>query len=218
MNVRHEWTASLSTEPLSRIGNSPKPIQSKVANRPLPGNPPPQDYEVVVGPLLPVTWGQACTYNDLCRAGGSCGSHRYTGCVMTSMAQIMAYWRYPATYNWAAMPANIGNRDVQQLMVDCQNNIPSLDDSSDSGTGAHLSDVAGVGVLGHTLSPAAGFKSAKFGYSSADFITYDYARVMNDLNAARPVILGGCNSQTNRALGIYYTYDGCHAWVCDGYD
>jgi len=40
---------------------------------------------------------------------------------------------------------------------------------------------------------------------------------MNDLNARRPTILGGCKEQTNRALGVYYTYDGCHAWVCDGY-
>ena len=148
-SIGREWAAALGS------GNAKDTPGG--ANRPLPDPPPVENTETIVGPLLPVTWGQGCTYNDLCRAGNSCGGHRYTGCVMTAMAQVMAYWRYPSTYNWSAMPVNYGNTDVQQLMLNAQQSIPSLDDSKDEGTGAHLSDVAGMGVFGHTISPAAGF-------------------------------------------------------------
>lgn len=96
-------------------------------------------------------------------------------------------------------------------MADGQSNIPSVS-YSNSGTDAHLSDAAGVGNFGHTLSPAAGFRH--FGYSSSDYGGYDYIKVQNDLLVGRPSILGGC---TDRAhfLGFPYAVT-CHAWVCDG--
>ncbi len=78
-----------------------------------------------VAPLLSTTWAQTTYYNMFC-PGGS-----LTGCVATTMAQIMNYWHYPAkgigsntipnfrdpsygtlsanfgatTYNWSSMPS-----------------------------------------------------------------------------------------------------------------
>jgi hypothetical protein len=42
-----------------------------------------------VDPLCTTTWNQSPYYNDSC-PGGS-----VTGCVATTMAQIMAFWKYP---------------------------------------------------------------------------------------------------------------------------
>lgn len=45
----------------------------------------------VVGPLIITKWNQRAPYN------GYCPSESLTGCVATSMAQIMKYWEYPNT-------------------------------------------------------------------------------------------------------------------------
>jgi photosystem II stability/assembly factor-like uncharacterized protein len=47
-------------------------------------------------PLVTTVWGQHCYYNEQCPAdpAGPCG-HVWTGCVATSMAQIMEYHNFP---------------------------------------------------------------------------------------------------------------------------
>lgn len=222
--ITREWATSLSATAFNRLGDVSKTIAAPTApatdggtNRALPiDDTPPPNTQVTIGPLVPVTWGQGCTYNNLCRAGSSNCDHRWTGCVMTATAQVMSYWRYPTNYNWAAMPTASGNAEVQKLMVDVRDVIPSVDDSQDKATSAHSSDVAGVGAIGQPLIPLAGLKSLRFHYSSAAYIDYDYNRVRDNLNSRQPVILDGCHSRTNRFLGAIYTYDECHAWVCDG--
>lgn len=79
-----------------------------------------------VGPLLKTTWDQGCGYNTYCpvlSGGPQCG-HAFTGCSTTAIAQVMYYWNYPTTYNWAQMPAKIinisgtGVSDIAKLMGD----------------------------------------------------------------------------------------------------
>ncbi|HNW97566.1 MAG TPA: C10 family peptidase [Bacteroidales bacterium] len=49
-----------------------------------------------VEPLLLAKWDQGACYNALCPAAAAGdGGHCYVGCVATSMAQIMYYYRYP---------------------------------------------------------------------------------------------------------------------------
>ena len=49
-----------------------------------------------VGPLLHTEWAQGSYYNGLCPADASGQDGRaLTGCVATSMAQIMKYWNFP---------------------------------------------------------------------------------------------------------------------------
>ena len=54
------------------------------------------DHTQDVLPLLTTLWDQGCFYNALCPAasGGQCG-HVWTGCVATSMSQIMKYHNFP---------------------------------------------------------------------------------------------------------------------------
>lgn len=201
--VSREWATMTSCPP------DPYPIESsrlKIApckdTPPDPSTPP---VVITVNPLLSTAWGQFCTYNDNCpyASGGYC-QRAATGCVATSTAQVMAYWKYPSTYNWSQMPANQGSPEVARLMYDI-------------GIAVHMSwgaykSSAHFGNIGGSLVGV-------FGYSSAKYASYDagsYQTVVNNLNNREPVILGGCNDHTT-FLGIETSFDNCHAWVCDGY-
>lgn len=171
-------------------------------------------YNVTVGPLLPVTWGQGCSYNDLCPSK-SCtnvcwsSTAAWTGCVATAAAQVVRYWQ-PSTqygYNYASMPTGSGDWEVQRLMRDL--GLPeNVDmDYQCSGSGADGGRVPGA-------------LKTRFGMTSANRISYDvgtYQRVQNNLANHWPVLLEGCRSRTNRFLGLIYSYSDCHEWVCDGY-
>lgn len=67
------------------------------------------------------------------------------------------------------------------------------------------------------MSPSTGFKNSRFQYASATHTQYNYLDVVGNLNVGQPVMLGGFRDRTNRFLGLYYTFDGGHAWVCDDY-
>jgi hypothetical protein len=127
-DITREWTGNFSsnnTNASERINNV-----NSVAST-----------SVVVGPLVQSDWNQSPYYNADCpgSAGNAGNSGAVTGCVATTMAQIMRYWSYPAhgigsssycdctsngmkdnngtltanygatTYDWSAMPLNDAN-------------------------------------------------------------------------------------------------------------
>ncbi|MDP4290462.1 MAG: C10 family peptidase [Bacteroidota bacterium] len=170
--------------------------------------PPPPSYTettVTVGPLLTTSWNQDCGYNTYCpvASDGPCG-YALTGCTATAMAQIMAYWKYPSSYNWSQMPLNYGNDNIALLMKDVGYAI--------------YTTYGGNGSSAYSTNIVPAFKNV-FLYSSANFSDYDvssYATVVANLNNNQPVLLTGCNDQST-ILGIPYSWSSCHAWVCDGY-
>jgi hypothetical protein len=194
--TRREWLAALDATAIVRQTSQP---QSNPTSRPAPDpEAPPTSTYSVIGPYLPVTWGQGCTYNELFPAGGYCNPHTPTGCVMTAMAQIMAYYRYPATYNWASMPANQGNAEVQRLMRDISFSLSRVIYQPLS-TSAYAEDAAG-GSGGNQ-----GFRNSRFGYRYSSVQNYNYYTVESELQTSRPVILTGCDDANN-----------CHMWIADG--
>jgi hypothetical protein len=161
--------------------------------------------QTTIGPLLQTTWNQGCSYNSACpiASGGPCG-HAYTGCVATAMAQIIKYYQYPSGYNYVNMPNNSGNGDIAQLMSSAGLSVGMSYGSE--GSAAYMNDIDDA--LRNT-----------FHYSSATYTNYSagtYSTVMSNLYYGRPSILGGCNDQST-ILGIPYSWDHCHAWVCDGF-
>lgn len=48
-----------------------------------------------VAPMLTTKWGQNAPYNNFCPLAPGKNIHCKTGCVATSMAQVMKYYRYP---------------------------------------------------------------------------------------------------------------------------
>ena len=191
--VGREWLAALNPAHLDR-----KPLGSSSANRTAPDpTPPPPFTQTIIGPYIPVTWGQGCTYNNLFPAGAIC-SQTPTGCVMTAMAQVMAYYRYPTTYNWASMPTNQGNAEVQRLMRDISYSLNHVIYQPTS-TGAYDTEAAGG------ANNDQGFRNYRFGYHNASDQPYNYNTVVNELRASRPAILTGCDNSY-----------GCHMWIADG--
>ncbi|MGI6369462.1 MAG: T9SS type A sorting domain-containing protein [Ignavibacteria bacterium] len=51
----------------------------------------------VVPPLIKTKWGQEAPYNNLCPYDEDAGKRTLTGCVATTMAQIMKYWNFPVS-------------------------------------------------------------------------------------------------------------------------
>ncbi len=71
--IRNEWVACQS---------GPYQAPSRVA---------------VVGPLVRTRWDQSPYYNADCPMNTTANDRAVTGCVATTMAQIMKYWNYPAS-------------------------------------------------------------------------------------------------------------------------
>ena len=171
---------------------------------------------VTIGPLLPVTWGQGCTYNNLCpnlSCNISCGTQNaWTGCVATAMAQVINYWHPKNNYNfnYTSMPTTYGNSEVQRLMY----NI---------GLPANVNMQYGCEESGAFSNVVPAALKTNFGFSSANFGTYNYQTVFNDLTSHWPVLLSGFNNVT--VTGDWFiidwysttTYYNGHEWVCDGY-
>lgn len=186
--VAQEWTA-MSCPPEALKSSSSCPNSAPVI--------------YTVGPLLKTAWDQGCGYNANCplASDGPCG-HAYAGCVATSMAQVMSFWKYPATYNWAQMPTNNSSAETARLMADIGNSVGMS--YSGTGSGAYSSQISGS-LIG------------TFHYKTATYTSkYNYQTVKLNLGSGWPVILGGCNDQST-ILGIPYKTESCHSWVCDGY-
>jgi hypothetical protein len=174
-------------------------LQKPAPIDPDPCNPIPPPSTYTVGPLLPVTWGQACSYNDLCNLSVNyscfgCNTRPATGCVATAMAQVMRHHQFPANYNYASMPAGSGNVEVQRLMRDAGVSVGMSYGCSSSAYGSNI-----VPALKNTF----GYGSAnRWGYSTVN----GYSRVKNNVSWGWPVLLEGHDASA-----------GGHEWVCDGW-
>jgi hypothetical protein len=175
-----------------------------------------------VEPLLQTKWNQGCYYNASCPVdiAGPC-DHVVTGCVATSMAQIMKYWNYPATgtgshtysqsgygsltadfnattYQWSQMPNNVTSQNdaVATLMFHCGVSVDM--EYGPNSSGAYLLQSALVDYFKY--SPNARY------VNRGDMTEGEWSDLLKtELNANRP---------------IWYRGDGPgggHAFVCDGY-
>lgn len=158
-------------------------------------------------PLIPVRWGQESPYGDYCSNG-------YSGCVATAIAQIMAYYRFPAsittTYtdaphagetialNWTSMISYPYVYQVPALMREIGQRVgmryyPEYENDKRTGSGAASSNVPSCMI--------------SFGYSCASGLaSYEIASIRTNLDETHPVYV--------RANDIS---EGGHAWIADGY-
>lgn len=178
----------------------------------------------VVTPLLTTKWNQSPYYNAQC-PGGS-----VTGCVATTMSQIMRYWSYPtkglgsssynsnygmltvnystATYLWATMPNQISsnNSEVAEINYHCGVSVEM--DYSPSGSGAWVISADApvcaqnsyVQYFNYEPSTIQGL--IKTNYTDAAWVQL----LKTELEVPRPIQYVGSGS------------GGGHTWVCDGYD
>lgn len=193
-----------------------------------------------IAPLLTTLWNQGNPYNLLCpryyNEDGTQGGLSATGCVATAIAQVMAYYRYPAQTK-RMIPGYAQKYQTTQGEKSVQlRNIPSesvidwanmLDDYHGNETEDQKNAIAelmywvGLGCkMGYGASSAAGFPegvNALINYFGYDDGTHIESRgnhtiaswnelLYNELATGHPIAFAGTNT------------GGAHAFVLDGYD
>lgn len=184
-----------------------------------------------IDPLIETHWGQSAPYNKYCPEINS--ERTVTGCVATSMAQVMYYYKYPGgectsipgyttrteqlelsaleatSFNWNAMTTTYSSTATGEA-ADAVAKLMQY-------CGWALQMNYGTGSSGGSSAYLVSVADALKTYFSYDDGIYHANRncytypewvelIYSELAQARPVMLGG--QSTN----------GGHAFVCDGYD
>lgn len=187
------------------------------------------DWEPVQ-PLVKTTWNQDAPYNNDCPESN--GMNCYTGCVATSMAQVMNYFKYPEMGQGmiSYMCSSLGKRLAMNLgktpfdwdnMLD--DYLPGNYTEAQGEAVAYLMKACGYSVEMSYSTETSGAFSYKIGDAMVEYFNYDkgveylhrsnynyndWAEIIyNNLKNYGPVIYDG-----NAPL------DGGHSFVCDGYD
>lgn len=168
------------------------------------------------GPYITVQWGQKSPYNN--EAPIVNGVNCPTGCVATTIAQILSYYQHPTSLTidyetpsyvmdiqWETINMHKSNRYSQCL---CTN--PSVTHSLI----AKLFRQIGEDVnMNYNLDGSgatdryAKYALNKYGYTCDNFQQYQSAVVANSLLKRRLVYMSGVDEEENRG----------HAWIIDGY-
>lgn len=190
-------------------------------------------YDTAVEPLCTSKWGQDAPYNNLCPFLTNSEGEKeqtVTGCAATALAQILYYWKQPATgkgtntvttlegetltvdfsqstYDWANMTDTYDSSSsasacaaVAKLMYDCGIAMDMVYDLEDNGGSA--AELPGLATaLLYTFGFEAQSNLAE-NYRTMAALCED---VKEELDAKRPLFYTGQSS------------DGGHAFVCDGY-
>jgi len=216
IQVQLEWIRAESIDNTATL-----PLWREVVDNEIPS----QNRDRDVAPLLSTTWDQGCGYNDDCPIDGNgpCG-HVWAGCAATAMAQVMKYWAHPVqgigshgythpeygylyadfantTYNWASMPDDYGESDIQQLLYHCGVALEMA--YSDTGSGAWVC---------YDTPNVATSMEVYFKYHRdiecilrEDYLDAAWSSMLRyQLNAGQPMVYRGQG-------------EGSHAFVCDGY-
>lgn len=188
-----------------------------------------------IAPLMSSQWNQGAPYNDLCPIDPADNTRSYTGCVATAAAQIMYYYKWPAsgqgerTYTWNSDAGGSGTEtvDFSEATYDWSN---MKDKHRTSDSEAQKTAVATlmyhVGVsckmqYGGDASNGSGAYTSdmrtaliqNFRYkNTATLVENQSATQMasvfrTELEAGRPILMGGATSQNEG-----------HEFVCDGID
>lgn len=180
-----------------------------------------------VSPLCATTWDQGDPYNLLCPP--PTGTHSYTGCAATAMAQIMKKWNYPNTGNgshsyshpnYGTLTANFGatsyqwgnminsyysggttaqKQAVATIMYHCGVSIDMDYSPSGSGTISQLVPGAFINYFKYSSTVAIKYK--------ANFTAANWINLLKlELDGGRPMYYSGTDGSSG------------HAFVCDGYN
>jgi hypothetical protein len=175
-------------------------------------------------------WNQDYPYNCCCPEdpAGS-GGHAIVGCLATAMSQLMRFWAYPAKgldshcYNheeYGEICADFGGTNYDwDNMPNVLNNNSSEEEKLATGTlcfhcGVTIDMGYGPDGSGGASAPIPNAMHTYFDYcdtivqlSRNDFETETWKiMVREQFDMGWPMYYGGCED------------DGCHAFVCDGYN
>ena len=175
-----------------------------------------------VQPLIKSTWSQEAPFNNLCPSG--CPS----GCVATAMSQIMNLYKYPLQGTGYFSYISSSNKyncsfDFGNTIFDWDNIYNSYNSSFANGDAvAELTYACGVSVGMDYAKSGSGAYMADVSYALTQFFKYNknttyryrpyfsttewYQMLCDELQAGRPVLYGGVDSNSG---GHAFIIDGC---------
>lgn len=213
-------TARKQVELATREGILPEPVVTKAEGKA------PKE----MAPLVQTAWGQTAPYNNLCPLDPGTGARSVSGCVATTLAQILNYYGNPTTahgtvsYTTTTLGIEI-EADLSQYTFRYDQMLPVYGE----GSGATAAQEAAVAELMYACGVAARMDYASYvssayaipgwmlehfdldpamGYEERIWHTateWD-ALVRAELDAQRPVFYCGVSME------------GGHAFICDGYN
>lgn len=162
-----------------------------------------------------VAWNQSTPYNYVVNNKFNNGNSYYTGCGPTAVAQLMAYYRYPAKstlnltipslglnmynriYNWGNMTysssvyttSDPGALDIAVLMLEVGTRMSASYGTSSTST-ATASAITALRAMGYTTPNS--------------FSSYNYTTIKNSILNSRPVLIRGDTGSSG------------HMWLIDG--
>jgi hypothetical protein len=171
-----------------------------------------------VAPLLRSSWDQGKYYNYYCpEADGGPDDKALVGCVAVSMAQVMYYYRYPATgqgshnginfgsttYEWDNMMDDLSgyNTSTAKLLYHVGESV-DMNYGAD-GSGAYTPDCVDALVYNFKYSSA-----CEYSYKGSSSLTTWKNLLKSNIDALHPLIYSGHDPNVGSG----------HAWNCDGYD
>ena len=180
--------------------------------------------------LCQTQWNQDDPYNYCCPVdpAGS-GGHAIVGCLATAMSQLMRFWAYPIQgigshcyihEDYGEICADFGNTtyDWDNMPNKLSTNAPEVEKLAVGTLCFHCGVTIDMGYgpdgSGGASGPIPGVMHTYFNYCDAivqlsrnDFETEEWKTMVREqFDLGWPMYYGGCED------------DGCHAFVCDGYD
>lgn len=181
-----------------------------------------------IAPLIQTLWDQGTPYNNYCPEVN--GKKAPTGCVATTMAQIMYYHKYP-TASCSTIPAyttqtkKIEVSALEPTTFSWNDMTMTYSDASNATAKdavAKLMQYCGAALMMDYKESVSSAYNASIAYVLTNYFDYDssahytyrrhysyaewLALVYNELAAHRPVVMGGQSA------------GGGHSFICDGYD
>lgn len=183
-----------------------------------------------IAPQLKTKWDQTAPFNDQCPKYGT--ERLYTGCVATSMAQVMKYWNYPEvgqgsiSYDSPSLgkrlEMNFARRNFDWAQM-ADSYAPGSYTDAQAQAVAYLMKAAGYSVKMDYATDASGALAMNISNALVKYFKYDpnirydlrmyhnstewEQLIYDNLKNVGPVLYGG---------GSYL--GGGHSFVCDGYD
>ena len=175
-------------------------------------------------------WNQDYPYNYCCPEdpAGS-GGHTYVGCLATAMSQLMRFWAYPSKgigshcyihedygeicadfgnteYDWDNMPNTLNSNSSEAEKLATGTLCFHCGVTIDMGYGPDGSG-GGSGTIPSVMHTYFDYCDANVQLSRNDFESEIWKTMVREqFDMGWPMYYGGCEE------------DGCHAFVCDGYD
>lgn len=184
-----------------------------------------------VAPLLTSKWDQKEPYNLDCPIDQQTGKQCVTGCVATSVAQLMYYYRYPAkatgsityddniqkvtrtldfstlpAFDWDSMTETYGENSTEKQ----RSAVANLMNAAAHGIKMQFSPETSMAYhyeAGHALINYFGYDSNMHIYERAFMSDQEWIDLLTaEIEAGRPVIYNGQNPNMG------------HSFICDGHD